>query len=80
MCRTASAGRIRTARIAGTICSSCPGDTNGDGAVDVVDLVNVVSSWGSSGEGDGYDADLDGSGRVDVDDLVLVITSWGVCP
>ncbi len=32
---------------------SCPGDTNGDSLVNVTDLINVIGTWGSDGQGDG---------------------------
>ncbi|MHC5003383.1 MAG: multicopper oxidase domain-containing protein, partial [Planctomycetota bacterium] len=55
----------------------CPADTDGNGAVDVDDLVTVILGWGGDGSDD--NADIDGSGLVDVDDLVEVILSWGPC-
>jgi hypothetical protein len=58
----------------------CPGDTNADRLINVIDLVNVVTTWGSDGHGEGFAADLDGNGVVNVLDLVEVITSWGACP
>ncbi|MHC5004494.1 MAG: hypothetical protein ACYTJ0_15380, partial [Planctomycetota bacterium] len=56
----------------------CPGDTDGNGAVDVDDLVGVILDWGTDGATNG--TDIDGSGLVDVDDLVAVILAWGPCP
>ena len=53
----------------------CPGDTNADGAVDVQDLVAVITAWGS----DDAAADVNGDGTVDVQDLVGVINGWGTC-
>jgi probable HAF family extracellular repeat protein len=61
-----------------TLPPPCPGDSNGDGEVDVDDLTNVVLDWGTDGSGHG--GDVDGSGIVDVDDLTLVILGWGPCP
>jgi hypothetical protein len=55
--------------------TTCPGDANGDGLVDVTDLVAVITAWGSADPG----ADLDGNGVVDVADMVEVIVSWGSC-
>ncbi|MHC4908889.1 MAG: DNRLRE domain-containing protein [Planctomycetota bacterium] len=55
--------------------STCPADTNGDGAVDVQDLVNVILAWGT----DDIAADVNGDGTVDVQDLVDVIVAWGPC-
>ena len=48
------------------------GDLNGDGAVDVDDLLKVISDWG----GVHTSADINGDGAVDSDDLVLVISNW----
>jgi hypothetical protein len=56
------------------IADTVPGDSNGDGMVDVLDLVAVISSWGSC---PGCPADLNDDGVVDVLDLVLVISNWG---
>lgn len=59
-------------------CSSdaCPADVNGDGAVDVQDLVEVILAWGS----DEASPDVNDDGIVDVQDLVEVILAWGACP
>ncbi len=54
-----------------------PGDVNGDGVVDVSDLVEVVLAWGPCPvPPTGCPADLDQSGNVDVNDLVTVIVNW----
>lgn len=53
----------------------CPPDTNCSGAVDVADLLTVISSWGNAGGA----ADVNNSGHVDVGDLLAVITTWGPC-
>jgi hypothetical protein len=59
--------------------TTCLGDVfpppNGDGFVDVDDLIQVILGWGSAGPGD-----ADGNNTVDVDDLIMVILNWGVCP
>jgi len=43
----------------------CDGDINGDGTVNIDDLLTVIAGWG-----DPYN----------VDDLLLVIGAWGPCP
>jgi Tol biopolymer transport system component len=54
------------------------GDVNGDGAVNVDDLVAVILGWGDCPKPpDECPADVDGSGTVDVDDLIMVILNWG---
>ncbi|MHC5005569.1 MAG: hypothetical protein ACYTJ0_20910, partial [Planctomycetota bacterium] len=56
---------------------ACAADVNGDGAVDVDDLVAVIVSWGPCGTG--CPADVNADGSVDVDDLIEVVLSWGGC-
>ena len=55
----------------------CEGDTNGDGQVNVADLVAVILDWDTDGTANG--GDVDGSGVVNVHDLVVVILAWGPC-
>jgi hypothetical protein len=60
------------------IAPSIPGDVNGDGCVDVDDLVAVILAWGVCPlPPQSCDADADGNGVVDVDDLIVVILNWG---
>jgi hypothetical protein len=55
----------------------CPGDTSGDGTVDVQDILAVLSAWGPC---QGCAEDVDGSGSVDVGDILAVLSQWGPCP
>jgi hypothetical protein len=58
---------------------SCPGDTDGSGAVDIDDIINVVLDFGS--DGSGHNGDADGSGVVDIDDVIFVVLNFGnTCP
>ena len=57
--------------------TSCIGDINLDGTVDVMDLLQVIGSWGPC---TACPADIDGNGAVDVMDLLEVIANWGPCP
>ncbi len=50
-------------------------DIDGNGVVDVDDLVGVIGAWGPCGEGCCI-ADLDLNDAVDVDDLIAVILWW----
>jgi hypothetical protein len=52
----------------------CP-DINGDGYVDVDDLLWVIANFGKNG-GSG---DLNYDGIVDVSDILIVIGNWGEC-
>ncbi len=56
-------------------CDFCPADLDGSGAVDISDLIAVLTAWGNKGGPE----DLDGSGTVDFGDLLIVLDSWGVC-
>jgi hypothetical protein len=54
-----------------------PGDVNGDGSVNVDDLIAVILAWGPCpAPPAACQADVNGSGSVDADDLVLVILLW----
>jgi hypothetical protein len=50
------------------------GDTNGDGVVDVTDLLAVLAAWGLPC--DGCPEDVDGDNDVDVNDLLDVLANW----
>ena len=52
----------------------CPADVNGDGAVDVSDILAAIGNWGGSGDGD-----VDGSGVIDVSDILAIVSAWGPC-
>ena len=56
---------------------SDPNDINGDGAVDVQDLVIVITGWGECPAGLPCPGDVNQDGFVDVLDLVSIITGWG---
>jgi hypothetical protein len=54
----------------------CEGDLNGDGLVDVDDIILIILNWGEIGENP---ADADNNGIVNGKDLGLVITAFGGC-
>ena len=54
-----------------------PGDINGDGVVDTLDLLEVLSAWGDCPDPPAEcPADLNGDGVVDVLDLLIVLGNW----
>ena len=53
----------------------CPADCNGDGVVNVNDILDIINAWGTAGS-----CDVNDDGIIDVIDLLAVISSWGVCP
>jgi hypothetical protein len=55
--------------------SDCPEDINGDGYVDVSDLLAVIDQWGLTDS----PADVNSDGIVDISDLLIVAGSWGPC-
>jgi hypothetical protein len=54
----------------------CPGDTNGDNAVNFADLNAVLSTFGQTS--DGAAGDVNGDGVVNFSDLNLVLSNFGV--
>ncbi len=54
--------------------TTTPEDINGDGVVDVLDLLAVLSAWGDC---PGCEEDVNGDGVVDVLDLLAVLGAWG---
>lgn len=54
----------------------CAGDVDGDGTVNVDDVVAVILAWGDTGPNA---ADLDGDQVVGASDLSLILTYYGSC-
>jgi hypothetical protein len=55
----------------------CPWDLNGDGNVNVVDLLQLIASWGPCAD---CPADFNGDEIVNVVDLLALIANGGPCP
>jgi hypothetical protein len=58
----------------------CPEDLNGDGSVDVLDLLQLLDAWGPCPRGGDCPEDLNDDGAVDVLDLLQLLDAWGPCP
>ena len=83
VCGDLNAGSVIEAAVDGVTLSksycddtTCTGDTNGDGMVNVTDILAVVGAWGESGGS----SDVNGDGVVNVGDLLTVVEAWGACP
>ena len=62
--------------------ASCLGDLNGDAVVNVVDILELISEWGSTNSpaaSNNLPADINTDGIVDVADLLIVVGNWGPC-
>ncbi len=58
----------------------CEGDVDGNGQVDILDLLAVISDFGTCpDEPEECPADLDGDGFVFVTDLLIVLQNFGPC-
>ena len=55
----------------------CAADTNGDGLINVTDLLALLAAWGPN---PGHVADINGDGQVNVTDLLALLAAWGACP
>ena len=53
------------------------GDLNGDGVVNVFDLLILLENWGACADPTDCPADLNGDGLVNVFDLLILLENWG---
>lgn len=53
------------------------GDLNGDGVVNVADLLILLAAWGQCPSKGNCPADLNGDGVVNVADMLLLLSQWG---
>jgi hypothetical protein len=51
----------------------CSSDFNGNGIVDVDDMLVVIAEWGQPG------GDLNGDGTTGIDDLLILLAHYGPC-
>ena len=80
-------GRINLRNALVAAAPACLGNIDGNGTVDINDLLAVISTWGAcpvppaTCPGDiAPTGPPQGNGMVDVNDLLMVITHWGACP
>ncbi|MHC5024413.1 MAG: PQQ-dependent sugar dehydrogenase [Planctomycetota bacterium] len=67
-----------TLNITCTPVAPCDADFDGSGAVDIVDLLDLLAAWGSNDPL--YDIAPDGGdGTVDIQDLLELLANWGPC-
>ena len=57
--------------------NTCPADANGDGEVDVTDLLAAIAQWGEDGSAADTAAPFD---IVDVADILVMVSAYGPCP
>ena len=55
----------------------CVGDTDGDGSVNVNDILSLIGAYGDCA---GCVEDLDGDGVVNVNDVLILLSVYGPCP
>lgn len=61
--------------------SPCPGDLNGDSAVDLTDLATLLSNFGTLSGATFEEGDVNGDGAVDLTDLTALLSNFGSsCP
>ena len=54
----------------------CLGDLDGNGSVDIEDLLSTLNDWGCETD---CTADVNDDGSVDISDLLTIIANWGGC-
>ncbi len=63
--------------VGGPCAPPCPWDLDGDGDVQMADLMTLIEQWRTD---PGGPPDFDGDGVVAVPDLLEMLARWGVCP
>ncbi len=58
----------------------CPADVNGDGVVNILDLIELIMSLGLCDNPGDCPADINHDGVVDLHDVIALLASFGPCP
>ena len=59
------------------VCQTCPGDLNGDGEINLIDLARLLSHYGATSGAMPQDGDMDCDGDVDLSDLAALLAVYG---
>lgn len=71
---------LNVAPVSGSSTPACPGDADGDAAVGLPDIAEIINAWGQPIVPPGVGPDLDSDGQVGLGDLGVIINNWGrVC-
>ncbi|MBG80375.1 MAG: hypothetical protein CMJ39_06670 [Phycisphaerae bacterium] len=60
-------------------CNTCPADVDGNGSVNISDLLDAIANFGMCNDPSNCPSDLDGNGFVDINDLLAMIDAFGSC-
>ena len=66
---------VQVSRIECEDTNDCPGDLDGNGVVDVDDILQVLAAFGTTDPS----GDINGDGIVDVNDILAVVGAFGPC-
>lgn len=73
---SSSGGNSGGGYIAPTATAPIPGDTNGDGVVNILDFNTLITHWGQNVTNGATDGDFNGDGVVNILDFNILITNW----
>jgi hypothetical protein len=74
---TSACGSATSSDASLTVSTSCPGDLNGDGNIDLGDLTIFLSNFGILSGATAEQGDMDGDGDIDLTDLTNFLSLFG---